>query len=327
LNGEKMYVEKFSERVVETNPELLDFARLETLQVNVGNKCNQVCRHCHLTAGPESDKVMSREVMVKVIDFLKKHPGLTLDITGGAPELNPHFRFLVEKTSAILSRIMVRTNLTVFFEEGMEDIPGFYKTHRIVVIASLPCCLRENVEAQRGRGVYDKSIKALKKLNKMGYGDTLELNLVYNPGGAFLPPVQKELEEDYKNIMESRGIRFNNLFTIVNAPLGRFRKSLDARDEYEKYLVLLEKNYNPNIVANIMCRNLVSVDYRGILYNCDFNQVVDLPIKDLTGKIAAIDDLEELIRKGFKIETATHCYCCTAGSGSSCTGALVSDHT
>jgi radical SAM/Cys-rich protein len=318
-----MFVEDFSEKVVETNPDLLDFAKLETLQVNISNKCNQACQHCHLIAGPESSKVMSKEVMKKIIDFLKKHPDLTLDITGGAPELNPHFRFLVEKASAILSRIMVRTNLTVFFEEGMEDIPEFYKTHRIVVIASLPCYLRENVEAQRGTGVYEKSIKALKKLNKLGYGDTLELNLVYNPGGAFLPPNQKDLEEAYKkNIMESHGVRFNNLFTIVNAPLGRFRKSLDANGEYEKYLELLEKNYNPNTVVNIMCRNLVSVDYRGILYNCDFNQVVDLPIKDQVGKTVTIDDMEELIRKGFKIETANHCYCCTAGSGSSCTGAL-----
>jgi radical SAM/Cys-rich protein len=318
-----MYVEDFSEKVVETNPGLLDFAKLETLQINVSNKCNQVCRHCHLIAGPGCDKIMSKGVIVKIIDFLKNHPELILDITGGAPELNPHFRFLVERASAILSRIMVRTNLTVFFEEGMEDIPGFYKNHRIVVIASLPCYLRENVEAQRGTGVYEKSIEALKKLNKLGYGDTLELNLVYNPGGAFLPPNQKDLEEAYKkNIMESHGIRFNNLFTIVNAPLGRFRKSLDANGEYEKYLQLLEKNYNPNTVANIMCRNLVSVDYRGILYNCDFNQVVDLPIKDEAGKIVTIDDLEELIRKGFKIETANHCYCCTAGSGSSCTGAL-----
>jgi radical SAM/Cys-rich protein len=318
-----MFVEDFSEKVVETNPDLLDFAKLETLQVNVCNKCNQACQHCHLIAGPGSDKVMSKEVMVKIIDFLKKHPDLTLDITGGAPELNPHFRLLVERASAILSRIMVRTNLTVFFEEGMEDNPQFYKNHRIVVIASLPCYLRENVEAQRGTGVYKKSIKALKKLNQLGYGDTLELNLVYNPGGAFLPPNQKDLEEAYKkNIMESHGVRFNNLFTIVNAPLGRFRKSLDANGEYEKYLELLEKNYNPNTVANIMCRNLVSVDYRGILYNCDFNQVVDLPIKDEAGKTVTIDDMEELIRKGFKIETANHCYCCTAGSGSSCTGAL-----
>jgi radical SAM/Cys-rich protein len=229
----------------------------------------------------------------------------------------------VERASAILPRIMVRTNLTVFFEPGMENMPEFFKTHRIVVIASLPCYLNENVESQRGTGVYEKSIKALKKLNELGYGDSLELNLVYNPGGAFLPPDQKDLELAYKkNIMESHGIRFNHLFTIVNAPLGRFRKTLDANAEYEKYLELLKKNYNPNTVANLMCRNLVSVDYRGILYNCDFNQVVNLPIKNEAGKIVTIDELEELIRNGFKIETANHCYCCTAGSGSSCTGAL-----
>ena len=168
MKGGRLYVEDFNEKVVETNPGLLDFAKLETLQVNVGNKCNQVCQHCHLNAGPGSDKIMSKGVMVKIIDFLKKHPDLTLDITGGAPELNPQFRFLVEKASAILSRVMVRTNLTVFFEEGMENIPEFYKTHRITLIASLPCYLLENVEAQRGTGVYKKSINALKKLNELG---------------------------------------------------------------------------------------------------------------------------------------------------------------
>lgn len=318
-----MFIEDFNEKVRENNPDVLDFAKLDTLQVNIGNKCNQVCQHCHLIAGPRGNKIMSREVIVKIIHFLEKYPGLTLDITGGAPELNPHFRFLVQNASKILSRVMVRTNLTVFFEEGKGDIPEFYKKHDVIVIASLPCYLKENVETQRGTGVYQKSIDALKKLNKLGYGDSLELNLVYNPGGAFLPPDQKDLEEAYKkNIMENHGICFNNLYTIVNAPLGRFQKSLRANGEYEKYMELLEKNYNPQTVTHIMCRNLVNVDYRGILYNCDFNQVVELPIKDERGKIITIDDLEELIKNGFKIETDKHCYCCTAGSGSSCTGAL-----
>ncbi|UCH94431.1 MAG: arsenosugar biosynthesis radical SAM protein ArsS [Candidatus Aminicenantes bacterium] len=318
-----MFIENFNEKAMEIDPNVLDFGQLETLQVNVGNKCNQLCQHCHLNASPGGDKLMTKQVIGKIIDFLKKYPGLTLDITGGSPELNPYFKFLVEKASEILSHVMVRTNLTVFFEEGMDDLPGFYQEHGVVVISSLPCYLQENVDAQRGTGVYEKSIKALKKLNELGYGDSLELNLVYNPGGAFLPPDQKDLEKAYKKyIMENFGIRFNNLFTIVNAPLGRFRKRLDANGEYEKYLQLLEENYNPGIVPNIMCRNLVSVDYRGVLYNCDFNQAVNLPIKDDSGEIITIDNLEELIKKGFKIETADHCYCCTAGSGSSCTGAL-----
>ncbi|NIM15586.1 MAG: radical SAM/Cys-rich domain protein [Candidatus Aminicenantes bacterium] len=316
-------VRSFDEKVIEMYPDVLDFGNLETLQVNVGNRCNQVCRHCHLNAGPRGDKMMGKGVMIKIIDFLKAHPHLTLDITGGSPELNKHFRFLVEGTAKIVSRVMVRTNFTVFFEEGMEGLPEFYREHGVVVIGSLPCYLRENVNKQRGEGVYDKSIKALKRLNELGYGDTLELDLVYNPVGVHLPPQQKELEQDYKKyVMENYGIRFNNLFTIVNAPLGRFKTMLDSSGEYEKYMRLLEDSYNPRAALNIMCRNLVSVDYRGVLYNCDFNQVVDLPIRDEHARVMTIDDLEELIGEGFRIETGHHCYCCTAGSGSSCTGAI-----
>ena len=318
-----MFIEDFERRVGKKDPKVLDFGSLTTLQVNVGNTCNQVCRHCHLNAGPGGRKVMSKGVIEKILHFLEGNPDLILDITGGAPELNPHFRYLVEKASRILRRVMVRTNLTVFFEPGQEDLPEFFKAYRVVVISSLPCYLQENVDAQRGAGVYEKSIEALKQLNRLGYGDTLELDLVYNPGGASLPPEQKNLEMGYKKyIRETFGICFNHLFTIANAPLGRFRKILDANQEYEKYLHLLEDNYNPNTVDNIMCRNLVSVDYRGILYNCDFNQAVDLPILDDTGKTVTIDDLDVLMGKGFKIRTSHHCYCCTAGSGSSCTGAL-----
>jgi radical SAM/Cys-rich protein len=318
-----MFVKNFDEKVIEIHPDVLDFAKLETLQVNVGNKCNQDCRHCHLNAGPGGDKMMGRGVMIKILDFLENHPYLILDITGGAPELNKHFKFLVERAAKILSRVMVRTNLTVFFEEGMEGFPEFYREHHVVVIASLPCYLRENVDGQRGGGVYEKSIAALKRLNELGYGDTMELNLVYNPGGAHLPPRQGELEKDYKKyVRENYDIRFNNLFTIVNAPLGRFKRMLDSNGEYEKYMRLLEENYNPTAALNIMCRNLVSVDYRGVLYNCDFNQAVDLPIRDETGRMMIVDDLDVLIREGFRIETGHHCYCCTAGSGSSCTGAI-----
>lgn len=318
-----MQVQDFNEKVIELHPDVLDFSRLETLQVNVGNRCNQVCRHCHINAGPSGDKMMGKGVMIKILDILSAHPNLILDITGGAPELNKHFRFLVEGAAKIVSRVMVRTNLSVFFEDGMEGLPEFYKENNVVVISSMPCYLQENVDEQRGDGVYNKSIEGLKKLNQMGFGDTLELNLVYNPGGAYLPPRQQCLETDYKKYMkENFGIAFSNLFTIVNAPLGRFKKLLDSKGEYESYMRLLAENYNPEAARNIMCRNLVSVDYRGVLYNCDFNQAVDLPIRDGDGKLVTIDELEELVQSGFRIETGHHCYCCTAGSGSSCTGAI-----
>lgn len=318
-----MIVKSFDEKVIEMHPDVLDFSGLETLQVNLGNRCNQVCKHCHIEAGPGGDKVMGKDVIDKIIAFLKKQPQLTLDITGGAPELNPHFHSLVERASKIVSRIMVRTNLTVFFEDRMDRLPEFYKKHRVVLISSLPCYLQDNVDSQRGDGTYGRSIRALKKLNELGYGDKLELNLVYNPGGVHLPPKQDSLESDYKKqLEETHGIRFNNLFTIVNAPLGRFKRFLDSGGQYEKYMKLLEDNYNPKAALNIMCRNLVSIDYRGVLFNCDFNQVVDLPISGADGKPFTVDDLEDLVKKGFRIETGHHCYCCTAGAGSSCTGAI-----
>jgi len=323
LKGGKMSVTSFGDKVIEMHPDVLDFAKLETLQVNVGNKCNQVCKHCHIEAGPSGERVMGRPVIEKIIDFLKNYPHIILDITGGAPELNPHFRFLVEKAAKFLDRIMVRTNLTVFFENGQGDLPDFYRTHKVVLISSMPCYLQENVDCQRGDGVYEKSIKALTMLNEIGYGDELELNLVYNPGGAFLPPQQNQLEADYKKyILENYGIRFNHLFTIVNAPLGRFKKFLDSNGQYEIYMQLLEKNYNPQAAMNIMCRSLVSVDYRGELFNCDFNQVVGLPIRNKEDRVMTIAHLEELVQTGFRIETGHHCYCCTAGAGSSCTGAI-----
>jgi len=318
-----MFIEDFDRKVGKQDEHVLFFNKLETLQVNVGNKCNQVCRHCHLMAGPYGENSMNKDVMEKILCFLKKHPQLILDITGGAPELNPHFRFLVEGASSILNRVMVRTNLTVFFEPGQEYLPDFYRDNGTVIISSLPCYLQENVDTQRGEGVYEKSIAALKKLNAIGYGEQLELNLVYNPSGASLPPNQKYLEEGYRNyIWEKFGLKFNKLFTIVNAPLGRFKSVLDKQGEYEKYLQLLESNYNPNTIEKIMCRNLISVDHQGILYNCDFNQAIGLPIKDHLGNVLMIDGLDELINKGLRIVTSNHCYCCTAGCGSSCTGAL-----
>ena len=312
----------FKDKVENVNPAFLQFDNLQVLQVNVGNMCNQQCEHCHIGAGPSGDKVMSKEIMEKIVHFLQIHKGLILDITGGSPELNPNFKYFVESAREHVLRLMVRTNLTVLLEKGMEWMPQWYKDQGIIVVGSLPCYTKENVDKQRGNGVFEKSIKALKILNRLGYGDFLELNLVYNPGGDFLPGAQAELQKEYKKqLSENYSIRFNNLFTLTNAPLGRFRNYLIANGKLEQYMHLLSDNFNPEAAANIMCRTLISVDYRGVLYNCDFNQVLELPIKNEEGKIMTIDDLEN-IQSGKEIITDEHCYCCTAGAGSSCTGTL-----
>lgn len=314
----------FKETIKNVNPKLLSFDRLETLQVNLGNMCNQYCEHCHVDAGPAGDKIMSRGVMEKITNFLRDQQELTLDITGGCPELNPNFKSFIEKTSGLVSRLMVRTNLTILLEKGMDWIPGWYKEHRVILIASLPCYTEENVDKQRGNGVFEKSIKALQRLSKLGYGNSLELNLVYNPGGDFLPGSQEELETDYKEeLFENYGIRFNNLFTITNAPLGRFKNYLGESNQFEQYIQLLAENFNPDTAENIMCRTLISVDWQGVLYNCDFNQAAGLPIRDSTGKILKIDDIQDVIQNKYEILVDEHCYCCTAGAGSSCTGILV----
>lgn len=316
-------VAAFKERLREINPVYVKFDTLQTLQVNLGNLCNLACRHCHVGASPQGNKVMDREVMAKIIGFLSRQPGITLDITGGCPEMNPFFSFLIEATEGLSPRRMVRSNLAIMTEPGMERLPEFYRRHGLVIIASLPCYMEENVDRQRGEGVYARSIAALKALNGIGYGDSLELNLVYNPGGDFVPGAQKELEAAYKKeLLERYGIRFNNLYTIANAPIGRFREYLEAKGAYDRYLSLLATSFNPIAAGSIMCRTLVSVDWKGFLYNCDFNQASGLPITGEDGRILKIDDLEEAARSGNELFLAQHCYCCTAGEGSSCTGAL-----
>ena len=318
----------FESEIERVRPGLLQLDRLKTLQVNLGNVCNQRCKHCHVQAGPDGRKVMTRPVMGKIIDFLSNHPGLCLDMTGGCPELNPDFRFLLEKTCGLVDRMMVRTNLTVFFEPGMDWICRWYRDHGVVVVGSLPCYTQQNVDTQRGRGVFDRSIEALRLLNGSGYGkdDQLELNLVYNPAGDFLPGSQAALEADYKKrLYADHGVVFTRLFTITNAPIGRFRQYLQANGGLEKYLKLLADNFNHAACENIMCRSLVSIDYRGIAYNCDFNQALNLPIVDGQGNIVTIDTLSRALEGTINIITEAHCYCCTAGVGSSCTGALVED--
>ena len=316
----------FKEALISIDPCLPQFEELRTLQVNLGNRCNQSCSHCHVQAGPDGRKIMPKMVMKKIINFLQDHKDICVDITGGCPELNPDFRFFVENVCRLTSRLMVRTNLTVFFEPGLDWIPNLYKEHKVVLIASLPCYTEENVNKQRGPGVFEKSIIALKRLNELGYGheEDLEINLVYNPGGAFLPAQQGRLEADYKReLREKYEIRFNKLFTITNAPIGRFRKYLEAHGRFEQYLNLLVENFNPDTAEKIMCRSLASVDYRGLLYNCDFNQALDLPIVDPNGGIVTIEQLEDCLSTGFDITTGEHCFCCTSGTGSSCTGSLV----
>jgi len=316
-------VAAFKERLKEINPVYVEFDTLQTLQVNLGNLCNLSCTHCHVGASPQGERVMRRDVMTKIVGFLARKTGITLDVTGGCPELNPHFPFLIEATEGLSPRRIVRSNLTIMLEAGMEWLPEFYRRHGLVIIASLPCYLKENVDRQRGEGVYARSIAALQRLNAVGYGDELELNLVYNPGGDFVPGSQRELEAAYKQeLLERHGIRFNNLYTITNAPIGRFREYLEAKGAYERYLNLLATRFNPIAAGNIMCRTLVSVDWKGFLYNCDFNQASGLPITGEDGGILKIDDLEEAARSGNALFLAQHCYCCTAGEGSSCTGVL-----
>jgi radical SAM/Cys-rich protein len=315
----------FKEVLVSTNARLR-FDDLQTLQVNLGNRCNQNCAHCHVQAGPNGKRIMPKVVMEKIIGFLEGHRGLCVDITGGCPELNPDFRFFIENAHELAPSLMVRTNLTVFFEPGLTWVPHWYRAHEVVVIGSLPCYTEQNVDRQRGRGVFEKSINAIRLLNELGYGydESLKLNLVYNPGGDFLPEPQEQLEADYERELSSTyGVTFDRLFTMTNAPIGRFRQYLETNGRLRQYLQLLVENFNPHAAENIMCRNLVSVDYKGVLYNCDFNQALGLPIINAEGNCATIEQLEDVLCRGPEIITGEHCFCCTAGAGSSCTGSLV----
>jgi radical SAM/Cys-rich protein len=316
-------VETFKDRLRRVSPRYVRFDTLQTLQVNLGTLCNMRCEHCHVGASPAGQKVMGRAVIDKVAETVKRKPGITLDITGGCPEMNPHFRHLIEKTEGTARRI-VRSNLTILNEPGYEWLPEFFREQRLVVTASLPCYLEENVDLQRGKGTHARSLAALRRLNALGYGDELELNLVYNPGGEFIPGSQQDLEAAYrKELADKYGIRFTHLFTITNAPIGRFREYLEDRGIYDRYLNLLATRFNPDAAQNIMCRTLISVDWQGFLYNCDFNQAIGMPITGTRGEILKIDDLEAAAISGKELLLSDHCYCCTAGEGSSCTGALV----
>ncbi|MBI3778230.1 MAG: arsenosugar biosynthesis radical SAM protein ArsS [Gammaproteobacteria bacterium] len=297
--------------------------RLRELQVNVGRLCNQACHHCHVDAGPKRTEIMTWETMEKILAWAKAAGITAVDITGGAPEINPHFRRFVDEWLAQGSRITVRCNLTALLEPGQEDLAAWYAQRKIRLVCSLPCYTQKNVDAQRGDGVFEKSIEALKRLNAAGYGrdTTLTLDLVYNPGGAFLPVAQDKLEADYRQrLAENFGIVFSHLMTITNLPINRFAHFLERTGQHEKYMQLLEDNFNPATVPGLMCRHLISVDWRGRVYDCDFNQMLDLPLGDQPHRYLWDITADQLA--GTPVAVDSHCFGCTAGAGSSCGGAL-----
>jgi radical SAM/Cys-rich protein len=299
-----------------------------TMQVNVGKLCNQACHHCHVDAGPKRSEIMQPATAARVLALLAASPSVqAIDLTGGAPELNPSFRDLVRGARARARRVQVRCNLTVLFTRGQDDLPMFYRDHAVELICSLPCYTAENVDRQRGRGVFDQSIAALHRLNQLGYGQpgsALRLDLVYNPLGPYLPPVQAPLEAKYHDELRRLfGIEFHRLLTITNMPIKRFAEMLVREGALEAYLGLLVNHFNPATVTNLMCRDLVSIGWEGTLYDCDFNQMLELPLAGGGTAPATIWALESCSAlTGLPIATAPHCFGCTAGSGSSCGGAL-----
>ncbi len=288
------------------------------LQVNLGCRCNMACGHCHVSAGPDRSETMDRGTMDAVLGALSESPIETLDITGGAPELNPFFRGLVAEARREGKRVICRTNLTIFYEQGMEDLPDFYSEQGVDLIASLPCYLEENITAARGAGAFKKSIDALRRLNSLGFGNGSpgkSLGLVYNPAGPFLPPVQSALEADYRRELKSRyGISFTRLYAFANMPIGRFREALVRNKAFEQYMEMLGSAFNPSTLENVMCRGLVSVGWDGRLFDCDFNQVLGLAVDPDSPRHVRDFDYEALSRR--RIATDDHCFGCTAGQGS-----------
>ena len=300
--------------------------KLTALQINLGYRCNQQCVHCHVNAGPTRVEMMDQETLEDVLAFMRTSGVETLDITGGAPELHPGFRRLVRAARRLGVRVMDRCNLTILLEPGQEDLAELLADQRVEIVASLPCYLEENVDKQRGLGVYGRSIQALKRLNALGYGRQgmgLVLNLVYNPLGAFLPPAQADLERDYKRELHQRfGIAFNSLFTLTNMPIQRFGSTLVSKGKFQTYMQLLKGAHRDEHLDAVMCRSLISLDWQGYLYDCDFNQMLDVPLRANGAPRSHIRDLIGVDLEGAPIAVANHCYGCTAGQGSSCGGAL-----
>jgi len=300
---------------------------LQTLQVNLGYRCNQACLHCHVNASPDRKEMMERETIDLVLRVLRERELAILDVTGGAPELNPHFRHLVSSARSAGAHVIDRCNLTVLNEPGFEDLAEYLAGERVEITASLPCYTKENVDRQRGSDVFDASILGLRKLNALGYGRAgsgLALNLVYNPLGPFLPPPQQTLEQDYKRELRDHfGIEFNQLFTLANMPIARFGSTLVSQGKFESYVALLRGAHRDANLEGVMCRTLVSVDWRGYLYDCDFNQMLGIPLSGSRMPARHLADLLDDDFAGAPIAVAQHCYGCTAGQGSSCGGALV----
>ncbi len=298
---------------------LLETDKMSVMQINVGRLCNLACKHCHVEAGPNRTEVMEKDVMEACLKVYKEWGFDTIDITGGAPEMNPNFRWFVEEAVKICSHVIVRTNLTIMLEEGYEDLPDFYASNKVEVVCSLPHYKARNSEKQRGEGTFGKSIEVLKKLNAVGYGKNPELvlNMVFNPGGAFFPPEQSAIEREYKeHLGQEYGIVFNHLFTITNNPIGRFGGFLMRSGNFEGYMGKLYDAFNPGALPGMMCRSQLSVAWDGSLYDCDFNQAIELPI-------ASKENIKDLVGKPYekrRICFDKHCYACTAGQGSSCGG-------
>ncbi|GAA6134890.1 arsenosugar biosynthesis radical SAM protein ArsS [Oceaniserpentilla sp. 4NH20-0058] len=299
---------------------------LDILQVNLGYLCNLSCTHCHVNAGPRRTELMDEATINTVLEVIKSRNVQTLDLTGGAPEMNPHFRYLVSEARKLGCEVIDRCNITILCEPGYEDLAQFLADEKVKVVASLPCYTQENVDAQRGKGVFDSSIKGLLMLNELGFGKPdsgLELDLVYNPGGAFLPPSQQQLQQDYKQrLSDDWDIEFNQLYTITNMPISRFGSMLVSKGQFNDYMQLLIDNYQAHNLDTVMCRNTISVDYQGNLYDCDFNQMLEMPIKNDGHAPRHIQDLLANDLSGNNIVVAGHCFGCTAGAGSSCGGAL-----
>ena len=298
---------------------------IETLQVNLCLKCNQQCLHCHQESSPERKEMMEWPVMEMILKAAESSNCSIVDITGGAPEMNPHFRQFVTSLREKGCHVQVRTNLTILLEPGMEDLPGFFKEHGVQLVASLPCYTRENVCVQRGQGVFEQSIEAIRRLNVLGYGlePSLPLNLVYNPGGPFLPSSQSSLEEDYRRELAERfGIAFTHLLSITNMPLGRFRKGIVRQDQMGSYMQLLRQSFNPATVPGLMCRRQVSIGWDGTLYDCDFNMALSLAVNH--GAPDHIRSFMPAVLRNRRIMTGEHCFGCTAGVGSSCGGSIIS---
>jgi len=320
----RLPVPEFEETLERHGLGQLETGTIEVLQVNVGKLCNQTCAHCHVDAGPDRTENMTRETAEKVVELLRRYPIPTLDITGGAPELSPNFRWLVKQATSLGRHVIDRCNLTVLLIGSQNDLVDFLSEHGVEVIASLPSFRKTGTDAQRGDGVFDKSMEALRKLNAAGYGrkDGLVLSLVHNPVGAFLPGNQASLEKDYKRELASRhGIVFNNLYTITNMPISRYLEFLERSGNLERYMELLVGSFNPAAAESVMCRSYISVGWDGTLYDCDFNQMLEMPVgfgapRTLSGLLESSDGLER------KVVTARHCYGCTAGAGSSCAGAV-----